>query len=125
MSTFRRLSLVGRRTILAMARDRRFRLDVSPAIIKELVTVLREDFHWNGYRLHFMRRSIEALANVVLPEIAIELATDLDDNRILECAVAAKSRFIVTSDRHLLRLDNCGDTLIIPPHEFLALDLKD
>ena len=32
------------------------------------------------------------------------MKTDPDDNRVLECAVAAGLQFIVTGDHHLLQL---------------------
>lgn len=53
--------------ILGMARARDFRLDVSEAILDELMTVLREDFKWEGYRLHFARLQIAKMANLVVP----------------------------------------------------------
>jgi uncharacterized protein len=34
---------------------------------------------------------------------------DPDDDRILECAAEAKSDFIVSEDKHLLRLGHFGD----------------
>lgn len=36
-----------------MARAGIIRIDVSAAISEELLTALRDDFHWQGYRLHF------------------------------------------------------------------------
>ena len=45
---------VGAR-LLGMARAGMFRIDVSDAILDELLTVLRDDFRWDGYRLHFGR----------------------------------------------------------------------
>lgn len=45
---------VGAR-LLGMARAGAFRIDVSDAILDEVVTVLRDDFRWDGYRLRFAR----------------------------------------------------------------------
>ena len=48
---------VGAR-LLGMARAGMFRIDVSDAILDELLTVLRDDFRWGGYRLRFAREQI-------------------------------------------------------------------
>lgn len=40
---------------IGMARAGRFRLDISEAILDEVVEVLRDDFGWDGYRLFFAR----------------------------------------------------------------------
>jgi predicted nucleic acid-binding protein len=46
---------------------------------------------------------------------------DPDDNRILECAVSAGSQFIVTGDKHLLRLRTYDGMRIITVSDFLDL----
>jgi uncharacterized protein len=43
-----------------------------------------------------------------------------DDDRILECAAAARSDYIVTGDKHLLRLKNFVNIRIVNPADFLA-----
>ena len=37
--------------LIGLARAGEFRVDVSDAIITEVIKVLREDFHWDGYSL--------------------------------------------------------------------------
>jgi predicted nucleic acid-binding protein len=46
---------------------------------------------------------------------------DRDDNAILECALASKSDYIITSDKHLLRLKRYGGADIVTPAAFLTL----
>jgi predicted nucleic acid-binding protein len=46
---------------------------------------------------------------------------DEPDNRILECAVASGSEFIVAEDKGLLRLELCGDAKIVRARDFLAV----
>jgi predicted nucleic acid-binding protein len=46
---------------------------------------------------------------------------DADDDSILECAKAARSDFLVTGDKHLLKLESFRGTRIIKPAAFLAL----
>ena len=47
------------------------------------------------------------------------LREDPDDNRILECAVAARSDYIVTEDKDLLRLREYGGARIMTIGNFL------
>jgi predicted nucleic acid-binding protein len=53
--------------LLGMARAGAFRIDISDAILDELVSVLRDDFKWDCYRLHFAREQIAKMANLVVP----------------------------------------------------------
>ena len=115
---------VGAR-LLGMARAGMFRIDVSDAILDELLTVLRDDFRWGGYRLHFGREQIANLANRVVPRQRLDIIKeDPDDNRILECAVEAKSDFIVSSDKDLLRLGNYGDVRMVTAKEFMVMMVR-
>lgn len=49
------------------------------------------------------------------------VATDPDDDKILECAVAAKADLIITMDRHLLKLKSFRDIGIIHPKTFFFM----
>lgn len=110
---------VGAR-LLGMARAGIVRIDVSDAILDELVTVLRDDFAWEAYRLHFAREQLARLGNLVTPKKAIDaIKEDPDDNGILECAVEAGSEFIVTSDKDLLRLGEYGSIRIVTASQLL------
>lgn len=46
---------------------------------------------------------------------------DPDDNRVMECAVAAGSKYIVTGDNDLLRLGNYSGIAILKVADFLKL----
>jgi putative PIN family toxin of toxin-antitoxin system len=106
--------------LLGMARAGAFRIDISDAILDELVSVLRDDFKWEGYRLHFAREQIAKMANLVVPTQRLDLVQqDPDDNRILECAVAAGSSVIVTYDKDLLRLGEYGGIKIVRAVDFI------
>ena len=88
--------------------------------VSELVTVLRDDFAWEAYRLHFTKEQLAKLGNLVTPKKAIDaIKEDPDDNRILECALEAGSEFIVTSDKDLLRLREFSNIRIVTVRELL------
>ncbi|MEW6173268.1 MAG: putative toxin-antitoxin system toxin component, PIN family [Bacillota bacterium] len=44
---------------------------------------------------------------------------DPSDNRLLECAVAGKAAYIVSQDRHLLRIGEYDGVVILTAHAFL------
>ena len=44
---------------------------------------------------------------------------DREDQKFLECAVAADADYVITSDEHLLRLKRVGNTAILTPTRFV------
>ena len=58
----------------------------------------------------------------VEPEVALEVVEDdSDDNRVLECAVAAKVNYIISGDKHLLDLGEYRGIEVLPPAGFIVL----
>jgi len=48
---------------------------------------------------------------------------DPADNKFIECAAAGGAGYVVSGDRHLLRLKAFKNILIVPPTEFLKVEL--
>jgi len=58
----------------------------------------------------------------VEPEVALEVVEDdSDDNRVLECAVAAKVNYIISGDKHFLDLGEYRGIEVLPPAGFIVL----
>jgi uncharacterized protein len=56
---------------------------------------------------------------MVEPKVQLHvIGEDEQDNKILECALAANANFIVSGDKHLLNLGKLGKTKIVSPREF-------
>lgn len=106
---------------LDLAAAGEFRLDTSDAILNETLRVLREKFQWSEERLQEAEEDIRSYTHHVTPTETLDVINnDPSDNRILECAVAAKSDYIVTGDkRHLLPLGSYGGAAIVKAAEFL------
>jgi predicted nucleic acid-binding protein len=85
----------------------------------ELIRVLREDFAWDGYGIHFMREKLMNITHRVTPTRTLAVVDDPDDNRILECAVEAGSEFIVTNDKAISRLSEYDGIKMIRAGDFL------
>ena len=64
--------------LLEIARTGLFRVDISDAILDETISVLRDKFKWEGYRLHFARAALLKFANRVTPIQPLDIADDRD-----------------------------------------------
>ncbi len=107
---------------LNQARGGAFRLAVSPALNREIRGVLGEKFAWPQLRLDEAFARLARFTDLVHPTRTIDaVPDDPDDNRILECAVASASAYIVTGDHHLLRLGSYDGIAILRAAEFLTL----
>ena len=98
-----------------------FRLDISDAILNETLAVLRDKFQWNAEALRVLQDDIRGYTRHSAPgESLAVIKTDPSDNRILECAIAAKSDFIVSGDaRHMLPLAKYKGIRIVKVSTFL------
>lgn len=70
-------------------------------------------------------KKLEYFFNAVLPVDSGErlqvVTDDPQDNKILESAVASKADYLITSDKHLLRLEKFRGTKIVRPNEFWSI----
>ncbi|MGC2656703.1 MAG: putative toxin-antitoxin system toxin component, PIN family [Bryobacteraceae bacterium] len=117
----RALHLAGRAAIIiGHARVGNIGIDTSEAILNETIGVLRDTFGWSGYALHDMREKLGKMTKRVTPAGTLDVIKhDPPDNRILECAVEAKSDYIVSEDNDLLRLKQYSGIRIVTVAEFL------
>jgi putative PIN family toxin of toxin-antitoxin system len=107
---------------LDAARAGVFRLAVSDALLAEVHRVLRDKFQWPKEDLDEAAIALADFTVRVVPAQTIDaVPEDPDDNRVLECAVAAGSRYIVTGDAALLRLGEYEGVQIVRVADFMAL----
>jgi len=103
-----------------MAMDGDLHVAVSDVILQEVRRVLREKFHLSSEDVEEAEELISACAQRVAPtESLAVIAEDPDDDRILECAVAADADVIISGDKDLLRLGSFRGIRIMSPAEFL------
>lgn len=107
--------------VLEMAIDGEIEVVVSDPIIEEVRRHLLGKFGWSEPRAAEAVESIAEFATHVTPTETIDtVATDPDDNRVLECAVSAGSQTIVTGDDDLLRLVAFRGIEIVRVADFLT-----
>lgn len=66
--------------------------------------------------LKLVRANAQIYPVKCLPE---SVADDPDDDKFIACAVACKSKIIVSGDKHLLRVNGFREIEIIRPREFV------
>ena len=101
--------------------DGDFELCSSVAILTELARKLDEKFGWEKQKIVQLIKSISNLATVFKTTPWLKVVSDNPDNRILECAIKTEAAFLVTGDKHLLKLRNYGNFEIIKLSIFFTI----
>lgn len=111
------------RQCLELAKEQKFELFISRAILLELANAMSNKFSWSKEEIAELIKSIGVFVKVVKPEIKINVIRESPkDNRILECALAVQADYIVSGDkRHLLSLKKFKNIPIISAKQFLDL----
>ena len=101
--------------------DGDFELCTSVAILTELGRTLEKKFSWEKQKIVRLITFISDLATVFKTTPWLRVVSDDPDNRILECAIKAEADFLVTGDKHLLKLGNYGNFEIIKLSTFFTI----
>jgi putative PIN family toxin of toxin-antitoxin system len=108
------------RRVFEVVESGRCELYYSAEIENETRRVLRDKFGWDGDRLDRYLPALWNMGERATPRRRVNaVKEDPDDNRILECALAAGADVIVSGDGHLLRLASYEGVAILTPREFL------
>jgi len=95
-------------------------LATSEELLEELRDKLANKFHFDGADTAQFLQKIRQIAEIASPRFRLHaVPDDEDDNRVLECAVAAGAEFIVSGDNHLLRLASYQKIYIVTVRQFL------
>ncbi len=105
---------------LDLAFSRSFQLVTSPPILAELDEKMRMKFGLSPADAELLRKKLEGLALVVVPTALLKvISEDPDDDRILECAITGEADYIVSGDKHLLKLGSYRGISIVTAREFM------
>ena len=100
--------------------EKKYEVISSPRLRREAESILKNVKASEEFRMK-ARRLFKG-AYVIKPAKRVRLIReDPADNKFLECAVGGRADYLVTSDRHLLRLGRFKGTKICKPGQFLEL----
>ena len=112
--------------ILKAWRDGRTQILISDEIIEEYRRVgelLSEQFPGIEFA-HFLQL-LAVHAEFVRPQkLSAQACEDPDDDKFLECAISGKSDFIVSGNKHLLKISGYKGIAIVNPRNFVDNYLK-
>ena len=104
-----------------------YELVLSPAILDEIARVahypkIQERYHLDDADIDDFVRLLGEEATLIEPTVRVQaVAEDPDDDRYVECALAAGADLIVTGDAHLLKLGDFQGVRMTKPGDFLLL----
>lgn len=97
-------------------------LYTSPPLLKEIEEILVRKFKRPRTEVEAILRNIESYTSLVMPKTRLRVVTaDPDDDRIIECAVAANADMIISGDNDLLSMKRFKNISILSLREFLDL----
>jgi len=108
--------------IVEKAMDGKISVYISKQIVEELERVLRADFKEPEEAVQRQVNLIIRYARSVEPREKIPIVKeDPEDNKIIECGVCCRAEYIITGDKHLLRLKEFRGIKIVSPKEFIDI----
>ncbi len=93
----------------------------SAPIREEVERVLEKKFGWDRTEVDARVEFLFSWGTEIHPRNPLAvIKDDPDDDRILECALAAHAQTIISGDKHLLRLGSFQSITICTPRQFLS-----
>lgn len=88
-------------------------------ILDETTEVLERDFEYSKDEAKNTIEKILLFAKLIEPKQKIDvIKDDSDDNMVIVCAIESSSQYIITYDKHLLKLKEYKGIKIVKPEEF-------
>ena len=112
--------------ILTLANHGVIKLFISEFILDEVKRILLDKFNWSKQQVQkFAIKPMLEIATLIEPDINLDvIPEDEDDNHIISCAVSAKADFLVSGDKHILRLKKYKTIKIVNSSDFLEILLN-
>ena len=109
--------------VVTAAREGVFTLAVTPLLLSELRQVVsRAKFGLHPDAIELLMADVEVYATVVYPrKLHQVVASDSDDDAVVDCAVESGSLYIVSGDSHLTKTDTIAGISVITPKSFVDL----
>jgi uncharacterized protein len=106
--------------VVRMAAKRKIQNFIFLDILAEFNRVLMRDFDVDERHAAQAASTILLFSSLIEPKIRHDIVKDdPDDNIIVDCAVAAKAEYIVTQDKHLLKIKKFRDIRMLTQGDLL------
>lgn len=97
-----------------------FIIITSPEVLREIGETLQRKFRFPIDDTNAFLEVITLNSYIVEPQEKVWIVkADPSDNKIIECAIAGEAHFIVSGDKHLLKVKEYTGVRILTPREFL------
>src|SRR5260221_6206122 len=106
------------RQILKLVLEGKIKAISSPILLAELHEVIRKKFPILALDLPRIEKKMRKIFFIVHPTKSIDVVRDVDDNRVLEAALAGACKNIITGDTDLLDLKTFQGINIVTPNTF-------
>ena len=93
-------------------------------ILQEFESVLREDFQIPPARLKDILTDVLSYSQLVRIKLTNVEIRDLDDLKVIACALSAEADYIITGDKDLLTLLKVNNIKIVTPADFIKQMVK-
>jgi len=103
--------------------DEKHHLFLSHDILNELLHVLsREKFKLSESQIKQFYEELINITNIVYPQKKLRIVNeDPSDDMLFECAIEANAQFIITGNKHVLKLKKYKNIQVISAKEFMIL----
>ena len=109
-------------TILSLAGQGTIALYASPYILEEITRIFIAKLYWEPARVQDAITGLRVYTTIIEPgPRRITIVRDPKDNPILECARAARAKYLITGDKDLLTLRTYRRLHIVTIREFSDL----
>ena len=108
--------------IIKKALDKKIQAFITLEILQDVEKVMRRDFNEPEEMIKGQISLILTYAKIVAPkDVGNAVKEDSDDDMILRCSKSINADYIVSGDRHLLKLKKFQNTKIVLPKEFMDI----
>ena len=107
--------------------DDKYELFLSHDILNEFLHVLsRPKFQLSPSQITEFYEEIIHITNIVYPQKQYQLVKeDPDDDILFDCALEANAHFIITGNKHVLKIKKFMDVEVLTPKQFIELSEAD
>ncbi|MCG2691218.1 putative toxin-antitoxin system toxin component, PIN family [Microgenomates group bacterium] len=113
------------RHILDLMIKKEIKVVISPAILLEISQKLKQKFKWSQNQIFTVIKTLIKSTKAVQPKIKIRVVKmDKSDDKIIEAAVTGRVNYIISGDKHLLKIKKYQGVKIVTPADFLSIYFK-